>query len=447
MIFGVVFSSYANNEEKKFDLYVDFSKVKGLDNQDLGYIRKSAFEAVFSAKIFQLALSKKINLQKDSENYYEIELKIEKMNQSSNDYNLEFSFKNALDNELVNFVKQTNVQRSKVQFSSRVLLYKLIFGQYFDEVENKLIEPKVIPFKKKQNQNKVKSEKKLKKDVIKDKVEKSENVAQVINEKETEASPLPVENDKKEQVEKKPKKSSPKIVKIENFESPNISLVKKSPSNVKKINSGLRWLSKGTFGFGTDNELINSKTNADIDTTIRRFSGYYINNMNIEDWYQFAQFGLKLGMVLEEHQFSFSPKPQLFASYNFSVFKDNFFVGPEIEYEGVSYVGLENRGQGLSVYSSKFLWVGAGAKLYLPTALTNISLYSQLKKSMIGSTSFGIDGNSMPIDATKLSLGGRAVLYKNWGLGLQMENFKATSISNNNFELNYSSISLSVTYN
>lgn len=422
------------------DIYVDFKDVKGLESSELNLMRKNAYEAIFSTKRFKINLSPKNIKNKSITNYYVVDIKIVEINR--NDFDMAFRLKDEVSGDLINFVKSDSVSISKLQFQSRKMFYKLFYGEYYDEVEDKLISPKLIPLKKDPNE-KIKRESILREKKERVKSDKNEDLEKSSEPEKPEGNKIT--EVKKSELKKEIKNKMP--LKIANYASPNIYLEKKEEQTKKKDVNSLIWLSNSNYGFGVQNEGAVATTVAEVQTDTQRATVFFNSNVKVDGIDQFANLGVSLGITAKKYEYAFGPKFKFYAGYNLGLIRDSLYLGPQLIYETFQYGGVRERGSGVTLYSSKIVWIGGNLKLNIPIKSKDIFAEGNISKAFIASTSYGVDDSSIPVDGSKLSLSVGGTIYKNWGLKLTSEKLELTSVSLKDYQVSGTSTGIYLTYN
>ena len=127
-------------------IYVDFNKAQDLNDQEIQFIRKSAFEAIFVSKSFKLLLKESdMKSQSTKQAVYKIEVIIFEEDPSTSLYSIDFFLIDTNNNIFLHKIHESHVAQSKVQFRARVMLFKLIFGKNYDEKSNQLLKSEISP--------------------------------------------------------------------------------------------------------------------------------------------------------------------------------------------------------------------------------------------------------------------------------------------------------------
>lgn len=438
--------STEEEEPKRKMMALDLKSVKNMNVSEVSFIRKSVLEAIFAAQIFEITLGKIDKRVGKNKVWYEIKVSHQKNEKGLS--HLQFHLLERPSNLIINYISEDNLIRAKVQYRSRVLAYKLMFGKWFDEKSGKLIEPKVVNLKKSN---------------------KSENgedefFEDDIEEEEIEEVPLTPDN-KKRKVKKKSKRKKKKVskvtapkkkkkkVSIQSFSSPDLDLTKNS--NVKKEGEArsLEWMSRFDYSFGYQRELALSNVSLADDeelgteTSIQRVVIKASSSMRVKGWVQHFHYGGSFSSVIAEDQYDISPRVNLYGNFNYDLYASYVFLGLNLEFDKLSFVNISSRGEGLKVFNSNIVWVGAGLRYIDQIKGHVISLEADVKKAMIANTNASSNGESVPLDGSKLHLQGRVALYKGWGVGVSYESIALTSVTTQDLDNNHSIVGMYLTYN
>ncbi|MDD0854244.1 hypothetical protein HBN50_14115 [Halobacteriovorax sp. GB3] len=431
---------------QKHLITLNMSGVEDMSTSETTYIRKSAYEAIFSAKIFEISLGKVNRENKEGITWFEIVVDSKKL--PNDQMNITFSLYERPTNEIINFVQEKFVKRSKVQFRARILMYKLLFGQYFDEKEEKLIEPKVIPLKKRQVKAKTPRPvtKRDKDEVAQEDTPQEEESEKVFNAKEREKKAKVA----KEKEKIKPKKNKPTIQK---FEAPNLDLRKSVASEKREPVSHLTWLSKYNFSIGQEDETVITQVNLPVDgiveteTSIKRIALKINAIAQIKEWDQHFQYGGVISKVISEDEYAVPARLSIYGNYNFNLYDYSLFASPSLEYETLGFVSLGKRGEDFQEYTNNILWAGIGGRFFRQIFNRVFSLEVDFKKAFIASSDIAGEGESVPLDGSKIMAETRFEIYKSWGLGFFYESVELTSVSISDFSNEHKMYGIRLTYN
>ncbi|GEM_PF-4108171 len=431
---------------KRKMMALDLKSVKDMSINEISFIRKSVLEAIFAAQIFEITLGKIDKRVGKNKLWYEIKVSHKKNEKGLS--HLQFHLLERPSNMIINYISEDNLIRAKVQYRSRVLAYKLMFGKWFDEKSGKLIEPKVVNLKK-SNKSENGEEEFLEEDIEEEEVEE-----------------VPLGPDKKRKPKKKVRrkkkkraiktttlKKQKKKVKIQSFSSPDLDLTKKSRAKKEGEGRNLEWMSRFDYSFGYQREVALSNVSLaqneklETETSIQRMAIKASSSTRIKGLVQHFHYGGSVSSVVAEDQYDIGPRINLYGNFNYDLYSSYVFAGVNLEYDKLSFVNISSRGQGLSVFSSNTVWVGGGMRYIDQIKGHVVSLEADVKKAMIANTNASSSGESVPLDGSKLHLQGRLALFKGWGVGLSYESIELTSVSSSDLNNNHSIVGMYLTYN
>lgn len=461
--FLFIFNLFAAQDEGPKIITLNFNEVQNLTQEELANLRKSAIEVVLLAKKFELSVSK-LNEVKLAENkvWYEFRTKVQ--SSSDNEFDLEYSLFEMPTNKIINKIKESKVQNSKLQYRGRILSLKLLFGKYVDDSTGVVSEYKVIPLNEfqepKEGEFKAPPE-------AKEKIKNPDQPASVldINELELPAFNFPpvkkVTNIDEKNDEPKiepPKKSSEGLkgeknfpVSISNFSSPNINLEKlpyqpdiPKPSLYKTTFSYAVGLEKEAI---TSNIVFGTNEAVDLEINLDRLMFKFITNHFDNGNGHYFHFGGALSTNVGKNEYGVGSRFMAFGDYHLDIYQEKIFAGPLAEIERNGYANLRDRGEGIKPVSTNLVWVGIGGKFVWEMSTRVITTTLALKKTFIANSDIGPGGDSVMVEGSKGQFGVKSTIYGNWGLELNVERMNVTSVVASKLNNEHTLAAFNVVYN
>lgn len=461
--FLFIFNLFAAQDEGPKIITMNFQQVQNLTQEELSNLRKSALEVVLLAKKFELSVSE-LNKAKlaEGKNWYEFQTKIAK--NPENDFEMEYLLLEKPSNNIINRVKESKVQSSKIQYRARILSLKLLFGKYVNDVTGEVSEYKVIPLN--EFQEPLEGELKTPPEA-KEKLKNPDQPASVldINELDLPEFNFPpvkkvteVEDKKEDPKIENPKKSSEGFkseksfpVSISNFSSPNINLEKlpyqpdlPKPSLYKTTFSYAVGLEKeaitSNIVFGT-NEAVDLEIN--LDRLTFKFMANHFDNGNGH----YFHFGGALSTNVGENEYGVGSRFMAFGDYHLDIYEEKVFAGPLAEIERNGYANLRDRGEGIKPVSTNLVWVGIGGKFVWEMSNRVVTTTLALKKTFIANSDIGPGGDSVMVEGSKGQFGIKSTVYGNWGLELNVERMNVTSVVASKINNEHTLAAFNVVYN
>lgn len=434
---------------KKKMMTFDISKLKDMTLNEVSFVRKSIVEAIFAAKIFEVTFGHVDEKVGKNKVWYEISVAHKKEENGLS--HLEFFFKEKPSGQLINYISERNLPRAKVQYRSRVLVYKLMFGRWFNEKTGVLEKPVVVNMENPSSDN-----------IVDDEVPEAQ---EEVNEENGPDEEYEIKNGKrvkkkKTSEEKKddkketpPKSTEKKKVEIQDFDSPNLNLTKNSTNPKVQRKPSLNWLSRFDYSLGYQKETalsdvkLSQSEEVETETSIQRVALKVSSNLRVESWIQHFHYGFVISKVVAEEQYSIPPRLNIFGNFNYDLWSSFLFAGVNMEYDRLGFVNIASRGEGLKAFSSNILWVGFGLRYIDQIKGRIIALEADMKKAMLANSDVSASGDSVPLDGNKLHLQGRVSLYGSWGLGFSYENIALNSVTDSSLDNRHSIFGMYVTYN
>lgn len=470
-IFLFIFSSFANESNaevssqlQKTDLKVeekeeeiiekkmitfDITKLKDMSMNEVSFIRKSIVEAVFAAKIFEITFGHIDTKIGKNKTWYEISVSHKKEENGLS--HIEFYFKEKPSNQLINYISEKNLPRAKVQYRSRVLVYKLMFGKWFDEKSGKLIKPEVVNIRDNVSEKNDEVNSVNEMDSQQEQVQEEESSEESFN-----GSNKKNKKDKKQEEKKEDKKVSAikkRNVEIQKYDAPNLNLEKAKVEQKIKIQPGLKWMSRFDYAIGYQQESASSNIAVtkneflETETSVERLVLKFSTSFRVEQWIQHFHTGGVISRSMSEEEYKIKPRINLFGNFNYDLWSSSLFVGLNIEYDRLGFVTAPERGGGLKSITSNILWTGIGLR-YIDSFKNHLVAFEgDIKRALIANADLVSEAESVPLDGNKLHLQGRVSLYEGWGIGLSYEMISLSSVSSLNLDNSHSIYGLYLTYN
>lgn len=398
-----------------------------LDVNERNYLKKSVYEVVFITEAFDLILGKyQEGLSKDGA--FLINADIVFIDKDKKETNVRIELVNLQSNTVINYVEKKRIPRLKLQYTLRQMLYLLFYAENYDESLDKIINNEIIPISKNEK-SQIKSSEGDEKSITKQDSQ-NPNQEKLGPEKivEPEEGIERVESELKKR--RKPKKNE---VKISKFDSPDIDLsVKKNLSPY--VPSNLRLKSSMALQFGRDYSKYISSSIIETLTTIERNVFSFGGRFRRGDSFDYMETYASINQVVGENEEKIANGVGIDGEYNFSVYRNIFYIPIFAQYEKISFVDLSKKGEDVVPWNNNVVWLGAGAKLSIFNE--GIELSGGVAKSFIGNSDLGVRGESFPIEGDKLYSKVRIKVYEKYGIDFRFEKISLTSNASKDFKAN-----------
>lgn len=455
LIFTNITTFASPTNERRNLISVNTNNINSLSRYEVDFIRKSAFEAIFASKVFEISMIEGGVEFPSGESHFEMILNTKEV--AGKKYDIEFKIIEKPSGEIINMVTRKKIPRERVQVVARGMLYKVIFEEYFNEEENILIEPKISP--KLENKINQRANRRVGKRGENKPVEPKERIegenVQGVTEEAEELKGKPKEEPKAEPEEEKSsrKKRTTRNNKslTQKFSAPNIDLRRnafirrKEPLKltlIKRFNYHLAYESEAS----TASSIVTTEGALNTTTSTQRVAATFIGNFKVDEWEKHFQIGGTFSKLLSENEYGLSPRMSLFANYNLDLFAESVFVCLCLEYETFSFVSLAEQGGGLQAFNNTAVWGGVGLNLYLEFFNIRANIFGSLKKVFVGSSDLTTLDEKTSIDGNKIQLAVRTNLYKNLGLGFAYEQSTFSSLSDSDFDTTHEMVSTILSY-
>ncbi|WP_155897215.1 hypothetical protein [Bacteriovorax sp. BSW11_IV] len=434
--------------EKKMITF-DITKLKDMSMNEVSFIRKSIVEAVFAAKIFEITFGHVDSKIGKNKTWYEISVSHKREDNGLS--HIEFYFKEKPSNQLINYISERNLPKAKVQYRSRVLVYKLMFGKWFDEKSGKLIKPEVINIKNTVSEKETENESVNEINSEQEQLQEEESVDDF-----SESGIKKSKKDAKEEEKKEDKKVSAakkRKVEIQKYDAPNLNLEKAKVEQKVKIEPGLKWMSRFDYAIGyqqeaaTSNIAVTKNEFLETETSVERLVLKFSTSFRVEQWIQHFHTGGVISRSMSEEEYKIKPRINLFGNFNYDLWSSSLFIGLNVEYDRLGFITAPERGGGLKSITSNILWTGIGIR-YIDSFKNHLVAFEgDIKRALIANADLVDEAESVPLDGNKLHLQGRVSLYQGWGIGLSYEMISLSSVSSLNLDNTHSIYGLYLTYN
>jgi len=431
----------------KNHIYVDFNKAQDLNDQEIQFIRKSAFEAIFVSKSFNLLLHEsEMQSQSVKQIVYKIEAIIFEEDPNSSLYSIDFFLIDTKNNLFLHKIHESHVAKSKVQFRARVMLFKLIFGKNFDEKSNQLLKSEISPTLLSPG---IKNDRDNLNPESQSYIEKfyQELMNQFNRRKNSQPTlPVPPPPAKPPETDTVLRKYKEDRVSISNFESPNLNLARNPPSETEKAQNRLNLISNYNFGVGYNADSFTSKALIETQSEVKRYIIDLGVNIKAPKSDRFTSLNASYAQIVGDDDYKIGPIYALQSTYNFNLGWQALYLGPALEYQSFSFVNLGARGTGLQTWSNKIIWVGAHLLLIVPIKNSKLIVNLDFYKTGHASTNFKDKQGSIPLSGDKTNYAISYIFWKNFGLKVFKTDIKLYSFSDTNLSNHHSQYGLCFTF-
>jgi len=431
----------------KNHIYVDFTKAQDLNDQEIQFIRKSAFEVIFVSKAFKLLLHESdMQNQSTKQAVYKIETIIFEEDPDTSLYSIDFFLIDTKNNLFLHKIHESHVAKSKVQFRARVMLFKLIFGKNFDEKNNQLLKSEISPsllspgIKNDRNNLNQESPNYIQKfyQELMNQFNRRKNSQPV--------QPTPTPPAKSPEADTVLRKYKEDRVNISNFASPNLNLARNTPSEAESTKNRLNLVSNYNFGVGYNSDSFTSKALIETQSEVKRYIIDLGINFKAPKSDRFTSINASYSQIVGDDDYKIGPIYSLQSTYNFNLGWESLFIGPALEYQSFSFVNLGERGTDLQTWSNNIIWMGARMLLILPIRSSKLIVNLDFYKTAHASTNFKDKQGSIPLNGDKTYYAVSYVFWKNFGLKVFKTDISLYSFSDTNLSNHHSQYGLCFTF-
>lgn len=432
---------------------VDSKNIQDISDYEKDFLRKSTFEAIIQTKALEIlhnGESANIHLPA-GESYLSAFLNVGK--NKSNKYDLDFELREIPSGNVVNKFSVYNVQKSKIQFVARRILFSLFFEEM--KFKENLDESEFVINSNLQNSIKKLDAKNKKNSTNREKADqdKTLKVIPVDNTGESKVLIKKKEKEKEVEAEKKKETKKPNSTEISKFESPDLDL-KKDAKNVVESNSfKLTFKNNFEYELGYEKQTTNARAYVDEEATLG--TNTYItyltiglfSNVKIEEWEKYMTYSFLYKKVLSQNEYKLPANFEASLKYSQSLWRNIIWLNGGLSYDKYNFVSLLYRGDGLEKYTNSTLWLG-GELLYVSSLFgEETSIGFGMYRSLVGSSDMTNLEKDIVVDGNKVEFVVKRKIWKNYGASFFYKKVEFTSLASNNFNTSHDVLTLNLTYN
>lgn len=433
---------------------IDTNELESLSVYEVDFLRKSTYEAIFSAQAFEILLNEQTVKLPEGEVYFKINLAAKRTNEDK--YVLEFTLLEIPTGEVLSKAYAYKVEKEKIQLRSRKLLYELLFEEYKPEenitgeieLKEKILNSIEAARKKNSESRKARREKE-KKVSTKIKLPNGELTEEV----ETIADTVKDEDSLKEQPKEVKRAQKPNSAKTHNFESPALDLRKSSKAPEKSKPFSLTLKSKYEFSFGYEKENSHANAVVDSEATLKTITNTsllclgFASNVKVEEWEKYFTYGFKITKILSEDIYEIPARYAANIKYNQHLWQNYLSLNFILEYQKLSFVSLTERGNGLEAFTNSALWVGGQLTAELEVFKKMSSVGFAFYKTLVGTSNQSNISDSVVVDGNKVEILFKRNIWNQFGVQAEYSTVTFSSLSDSKFDTSHQVMSLNLTYN